>query len=265
MSQSAKSFLSVEPVIRPCAARRPRPGSSPGSPTARSSCARRRDLVRASVLAFDDRDRDAGVGEVHRDAAAHGAGPEHAGLWTSTVGVSLAMSGILFAAFGEEGVALRSGLGPVMSSMKSVASTLMPSSNGRLAAASMHRMLYSGARKPRVLRAIFARKSAKIWGSTCRRPDHRDHAPSPAAAIPRRPARRTRRRRSQRLPVPVHDLVDQAVGRCFGGGQVTAGGHCLEGLRHADQSGKRCVPPAPGKRPMLTSGSPYFEVARPTR
>ena len=62
------------------------------------------------------------------------------------------------------------------------------------------------------------------------------------------------RRRSQRLPVPLHDLVDQAVGRCFGGGQVTAGGHCLEGLRHADQSGQPLCPTGTGQETDVDLG-----------
>ena len=64
------------------------------------------------VIALDDRDRDTGVGEVHRNAAAHGAGAEHTGFLDVDRGRVLGDVGDLVRlAFGKEGVALRSGLG----------------------------------------------------------------------------------------------------------------------------------------------------------
>ncbi len=54
--------------------------------------------------------------------------------------------------------------GPTKSSIKSFSSVSMPSSNGCETAASTQRMLYSGARNPRALRAIILRAIAKIAG-----------------------------------------------------------------------------------------------------
>ena len=53
---------------------------------------------------------------------------------------------------------------PVINSPNSLRSTARPSAKGRFTAASMQRILYSGARKPRNLRALALRKSAKISG-----------------------------------------------------------------------------------------------------
>ena len=55
---------------------------------------------------------------------------------------------------------------------------------------------------------------------------------------------------------PFDDLLDQAVLQGFGRADRLAADDHLHRLLGPDRRGSRCVPPAPGNRPSLTSGRP---------
>ena len=207
------------------------------------------------LVAFNDRDRDAGVGEVHRNAAAHGAGAEHTGVLNVDRGRVLGDIGDLVRlAFGEEGVALRSGLG---------AGHELHEERGFHLGALIERQAGRGLDAPDVV--LRGEKATGLAGDLRTEVGEDlgvDIGDLIIAITHLHQRQRFRdgplgerdRRSSQRLPVPIHDLVDQAVGRCFGGGQVTAGGHCLEGLGHADQSRQTLCPTGTGQETDVDLG-----------
>ena len=160
----------------------------------------------------------------------------------SRIGVSLAMSGILFAArSAKNAYRWAADCGPVTSSMNSFCSTFRPSSNGRLAAASMHWMLYSGARKPRAFVGDRPAEVGEQFGVALRRGDLVVAVAHPLQrqAARRRRARRTRRRRrGGRRRRRRGDLVDQPVVERLGAADVATRRHHLERHRHADEAGE---------------------------
>ena len=173
----------------------------------------------------------------------------------SRIGVSLPMSGILFAArSAKNAYRWAADCGPVTSSTNSFCSTLMPSSNGRLAAASMHWMLYSGARNPRAFLAIDRRKLANSSVSPLAARDlvvaiahllqrellgdgalgERDGCGAEAGDV-----------------ASVGDLVDQPVGERLGAADVATRRHHLERHRHADEAGEPLRAAGPGQEPEV--------------
>ncbi len=123
-------------------------------------------LVERLLLDLDHGHGDADVHEVHGDAAAHGAAADDADLLDRrSAGCRPARRGSCWpGARRRRRSAGRRDWEPVISSMNRVRSVFIPSSKGWFTAASMQRMLYSGARKPRNLRALALRKLAKISG-----------------------------------------------------------------------------------------------------
>ena len=167
----------------------------------------------------------------------------------SRIGVSLGMSGILLAArSAKNAYRCAADCGPVTSSMNSFCSTFRPSSNGRLAAASMHWMLYSGARKPRVLRSIDRRNVGEQFGVALGR-RHLVVAvahPFERQAVGDGAGGERDGGAAQRGDVAVGDVVDQAVLQGLGAADVTSRRHHLERHRHTDEARESLR--APGAR-----------------
>ena len=183
----------------------------------------------------------------------------------SRIGVSLAMSGILFAArSAKNAYRWAADWAPVTSSTNSFLSTFRPSSNGRLAAASMHWMLYSGARKPRDLlgdrRAELGEQFGVALGLgdlvvTVADPLERQASATAwlanATAAARRAATSPSAVTSSISPLSSASALpmwrpDVIISSAFG---------------TPTRRGSRWVPPAPGSRPRLTSGRPNFAEA----
>ena len=132
-------------------------------------------------------------------------------------------------------------------------------------AASMQRMLYSGAWKPRVLRAILRRNSAKSPGFffassifSLRSRIFWSGRFSASTFFANATALATRS--------PSRDLVDQAVGERFVAADRIADRRIISSAFGTPTTrGSRWVPPAPGSRPIFTSGWPYCALGSPTR
>ena len=145
--------------------------------------------------------------------------------------------------------------------MNRVRSTFRPSSKGRVAAASMHWMFDSGALKPRNLRALALRNSAKTSGVPPATSRSRTFfsgqfsattflakAMAPALRAPSSTISSTRPMALAALAGTWLPLV------------IISSAFWAPTMR-----GRRWVPPAPGSRPRFTSGRPTFADGTATR
>ncbi len=212
--------------------------------------------VQRRLLRLDHRHRDAGVGEAHRDAAAHRAGADHRRPRDRPRLVPFGSRDLLRLALGEEGVALRPALVAGTSFSNSRRSLARPSSNGSVTAP----------RTPPRRCAAHARRRP----SATARPAV-DQAGSSAAGCSRRGrARGAARRRARQGDRVVRDRrrparVDQADRRRLRAGDRVAGTIMASAFSTPTTRGRRCVPPAPGRMPSLTSGRPSRAVGQATR
>ena len=69
----------------------------------------------------------------------------------------------------------------------------------------------------------------------------------------------------QIIPLPIDDLVDQAIGRGFGSGHVSTGCHCVERLGHADQTRQPLGPTGTRQQTDVDLGQAVLDDTRPTR
>ena len=182
----------------------------------------REAAVERLLAHLDHAHRDAGVGEVHGDAAAHGAGADDHRLGDRP---SPASPSARRGSWRPRAPRRRRGSAPCdwvdcMHWPKSSRSRLRPSSKGRVAAASTASTQRKGAKEPRALRSRPLRNSAKTAGLVAA------HLVLHVADLAQRPAlggqalARRRRRPSSRSP--GDDLVDDAEGLGLGGGDGIA-------------------------------------------
>ncbi len=154
--------------------------------------------------------------------------------------------------------------GEVISSSKSSRSRLMPSSNGRLTAASTALMMFSGAWKPRVWRATDLRKLANTSG-----------LPRTAASLSSRSRIFFSGRFSfstfsaKATPAAVRSpSTISSIRPALSASSARIGSPLTiidRPFSTPTTRGSRCVPPAPGRRPSFTSGRPKRASFTPTR
>ena len=185
---------------------------------------------------------------------------------TGIVGVSASMPGIFHTSRSAKKLyRWAADWGPVSTSTNSLRSTAIPSSNGKLTAASMHLILLSGARKPRNFRALAARNAANISGllraaSTFSLDSRTLRSGRCSTTILAAKASAAARSSPSGASSSTRPMARQSVaGTCCPLVTISSA-FCTPTIR-----GSRCVPPAPGSSPRLTSGRPHFALGTAMR
>ena len=140
--------------------------------------------------------------------------------------------------------------------MKSRPSTLMPSSNGRFAAASTHWMMYSGARNPRDFLAIEARNAANnsVLPLACGNLVVAVANTQQRQVLGDRLRGERHRGCAQCRQVTVDHVVDEPRLQRLGGADVAARGHHLQCLGHTGQAGEPLGAAAAGEQAEVDLG-----------
>ena len=207
-------------------------------------------------LGLEDRHRDAGVEEVHADAAAHGAGADDADLADLAHRRVLGHVGDLGrGALAEEDVAQRARLRRSASAARKPSrSTAMPSSK-RLVGRGLDRV--DAAQRRRVVlrhRADRGAREGEEGGGVL----VADLEVAHARMRRRSAAARSRAKATAPASRSPSMIVEQLLARHLGQQSLVTGlpdTIMLSAGSRPSARGRRCVPPAPGRRPSLTSGS----------
>ena len=154
--------------------------------------------------------------------------------------------------------------GPTNSSINRLVSVFSPSSKGWLTAASIQRILYSGARKPLAFLPAMARAISKIAGFSRAPCSFSSRLRTLGCSPPCSAFCRANARASLRRPPSTIWSTNPnawASPALIGLPVVTISSAFSTPITR----GKRWVPPAPGNSPRLTSGNPHWAEATASR